>query len=462
LVTCLVPMVVTALVVSYHATTAPPWRDEFATWSAATRTLPEMLELGRNIDGVNLPYYLFMHVWIAWFGDSVLSLRLPSVVAMTATAGVVALLARRTFSNRAGLFAGLLFAAVPAVSRYAEEARVYAFAVFFSALSTLVLMLALDRPRWWRWLAYSVSVLLLGGAHLIALLVLPAHAAAVIAACRRTGRQRAWWWLASAAVAIGALLPLALIGTSERGTQLSWLSKAGPSQLVEIIGAIFLSGLVGGAVAGLAALALRRDGVYPTRGTGWVPALWLGVLFPIGLLFAVDQFVTPVFLARYLLIVVTLLCVLAGRPLAELRVPVALAVIVLIGAMGLPAQLSFRRTHSRYDYRAAAALVRAKAQPGDAIIYAPRGGWQFTDIALRYYLRQDAPRDVLLKSDEVQNGSFWATESPDPAASLTGATRVWALSADKLMPQERVALRSYRELGRWRVSGFTLVLFERR
>jgi mannosyltransferase len=87
LLTWLVPIAVTATVVSFHATTAPPWRDEFATWSAATRTLPQIVELGRHIDAVTVPHYVFMHVWIAWFGDSVLSLRLPSLMAMTGTAG---------------------------------------------------------------------------------------------------------------------------------------------------------------------------------------------------------------------------------------------------------------------------------------------------------------------------------------------------------------------------------------
>jgi mannosyltransferase len=284
----------------------------------------------------------------------------------------------------------------------------------------------------------------------------------VIGACRRTGRRRAWWWLASTMVALAALTPLALIGMAEHGAQLSWLSAAPPSELVEIIGSIFMSGLVGGAVAGLAVLAFRRDGEFPARGTGWVPALWLGVLLPIGTLFAVDQLARPIFLARYLLIVVPLLSVLAARALAELRMPVALVAIVLIGGMGLPTQVSLRRTHSGYDYRAAAAVVRQNARPGDAIIYAPRDGWQFTDIALRYYLRDTAPRDVLLKSDEVQNASLWATECADPAVCLARTDRVWAVGADSLTPLERVALRPYREVGRWHVSGFTLVLFERR
>src|SRR3954451_9647205 len=61
-----VPAVVTALVVGYQAGRPDPWRDEFASWSAATRTVPEIVALGRHIDGVIVPYYLFLHVWIGW------------------------------------------------------------------------------------------------------------------------------------------------------------------------------------------------------------------------------------------------------------------------------------------------------------------------------------------------------------------------------------------------------------
>src|SRR4051812_31246641 len=109
--------------VSYEAARPQPWRDEIASWSAATRTVPEILELGRHIDGVLVPYYLFLHFWIGRFGDSVESMRMPSMIAMTATAAACALLGRRLFGNKAGLLAGLLFAVVPAVSRYGQEIR---------------------------------------------------------------------------------------------------------------------------------------------------------------------------------------------------------------------------------------------------------------------------------------------------------------------------------------------------
>src|SRR5690242_12389581 len=62
----LVPAVTAAFVVTYRAADPAPWRDEFATWSVATRTVGQIFALGRHIDGVLVPYYLFLHAWIGW------------------------------------------------------------------------------------------------------------------------------------------------------------------------------------------------------------------------------------------------------------------------------------------------------------------------------------------------------------------------------------------------------------
>ncbi|MET0422783.1 MAG: hypothetical protein ABW046_02840, partial [Actinoplanes sp.] len=100
--TWVAPVTTAAVIVSFQAARPDPWRDELASWSAAIRTVPEILELGRHIDGVLVPYYLLLHYWIGWFGDSPVALRTPSMLAMTATAGVVALLARRFWGDTAG------------------------------------------------------------------------------------------------------------------------------------------------------------------------------------------------------------------------------------------------------------------------------------------------------------------------------------------------------------------------
>jgi mannosyltransferase len=455
----LLPAATAAFVVAYRAAEPVPWRDEFATFSAATRTVGQIVALGRHIDAVLVPYYLFLHAWIGLFGDSMTALRVPSIVAMTLTAGLVALLGRRFWGNTAGLLGGLLFAALPVVSRYGQEARGYAVAVLFTTLATLLLVVALERSRWWTWSGYGLVVALMGLSHLLTLLILAGHLVVVAAETGRHGRLRALWWLVAAAAGAAVVLPLTARGLGQQAVQLDWLSKAGPGTLASLPDTIFEAPVLGGAVPGLAVAALRRG------RARWAALLWVAVLLPVGLLYAYDQLIAPIFVGRYLLFCVPLLCALAGAGLLALRLPIALVVLVALAAIGLPTQQSIRREHSPWDYRAAAEVIRRNAAPGDGIIYAPRDGWQLVDVGLKYYLRDHAPRDVLLASGETANASLWATECACPVDTR----RVWVVVADNIAPEvtdqlsyaETAALRPYAKLVMWRVEGFTITLYVR-
>jgi len=117
-----------------------------------------------QIDAVLGIYYFGLHLWMAVFGDSATAMRLPSVIAMAAAAAVVSLIGRRLGGGVAGLASGLIFAVIPSVSRYAQEARPYAFATFFAALATLMFLRAMERPRWSNWIIYAVVLAAAGAA----------------------------------------------------------------------------------------------------------------------------------------------------------------------------------------------------------------------------------------------------------------------------------------------------------
>jgi mannosyltransferase len=89
------PVVVTAALGLLDIGVPQLWRDELASWSAATRTLPQLWAMVHSIDAVLGLYYLGLHLWMVVFGDSATAMRLPSVIAMAAAAGVVALIGRR-------------------------------------------------------------------------------------------------------------------------------------------------------------------------------------------------------------------------------------------------------------------------------------------------------------------------------------------------------------------------------
>ena len=61
-VTWAAPVVVTAALGLFEIGVPQLWRDELASWSAASRTLPQLWAMVHNIDAVLGVYYLGLHL----------------------------------------------------------------------------------------------------------------------------------------------------------------------------------------------------------------------------------------------------------------------------------------------------------------------------------------------------------------------------------------------------------------
>ncbi len=124
----LAPALLTFALGCWRARRPALWADELATWSAVRLSWSQLWQLLGQVDATVGPYYAALKLWTDLAGTGNLALRLPSVLAMAGAAGLVTVLGTRLSggSRRTGLLAGLLFAVVPAASRYAQEARPYA------------------------------------------------------------------------------------------------------------------------------------------------------------------------------------------------------------------------------------------------------------------------------------------------------------------------------------------------
>ena len=131
--------------------------DELSTyWISATHGLGDVLALlyssGKIHHAEITPPLSFLASWLTTrVGKSPELLRLPALIAGTATIPLVYLLGLRTVGRRAALLASALTALSPFMIYYSAEARAYGLLMFFVAGSTLSLLLALDtgRRRWW-------------------------------------------------------------------------------------------------------------------------------------------------------------------------------------------------------------------------------------------------------------------------------------------------------------------------
>ncbi|MGW7267272.1 glycosyltransferase family 39 protein [Streptomyces sp. NPDC054842] len=205
------------------------WRDEAVTFQVARRSVPQIWHLLHEVDAVHGLYYLLMHPVLAVHPGEV-PLRLPSVCAAAAAAGLVAALGSRLCRPRVGLWAGLLYAAAPAVGHYAQEGRSYAMVAAGAAWATLLLVRAVTAPprpaeagaraRVGGWWGYGAVVAVTCLLHELAVLLLLAHAA-TLARARVPGRI---WrgWLCAAGAALAVLLPLALVSHGQ-AAQVAWL-----------------------------------------------------------------------------------------------------------------------------------------------------------------------------------------------------------------------------------------------
>ncbi|MGH4029036.1 glycosyltransferase family 39 protein [Actinomycetota bacterium Odt1-20B] len=237
------------------------WRDEAATWQAAHRSVPELWQMTAHVDVVHGLYYLFMHAVFAVFGDGLGSLRLPSVLAMSGAAGLVADLGARLAGRWVGLAAGLSFALMPAVQEYAQEGRPYALVTLFVALSCRLLVAAVDRPGPGRWTAYGATVLTAALLNWFSLLVLCAHGVTV-ALARPARRIVGHWSVAASAAALGAL-PL-VAASRDQAAQIAWIPGAGAGT---VVGVVVMLG-AGGGCAWFAGAGARGDAALRGRAGG--------------------------------------------------------------------------------------------------------------------------------------------------------------------------------------------------
>lgn len=433
--------VVAAAVASVRLTRRQLWYDEYATWFVTTLSWSDFRRLLGNIDIVHGLYYLVMRQWTALSGDSPLALRAPSIVGVAVAAGAVVLLGRRLCGTLTGLAAGLVYAAIPAVSRFGQEARSYAWVTALAVLCTIAFLRALERPRWPRWLLYGGCLLVLVHLHVVAALLLPTHALLAVGLARRGSPPRTLWrWALVAAVTAVLTAPMLYEASGQTG-QVAWIP--GDAHAVRQ----YLPNLFGspGVAWVLVPLGLLGAAVLWYTNRALLPALLGWAVLPPVVCY-VSYPVVHLFLAKYVLFTLPAWALLAAIsvtvPLAGLRrwmlpfdVGVLLAVVLAgVAVVGLDAQAEIRgpRVIGQPDFRSAAEVIDARFRPGDGVAYAGFNTLGQPRQPLEYELKRSQPRDVFAAGRPGSHGRYGAPECADPAPCLGDTPRIWLLANSRL------------------------------
>ncbi|MFF5175475.1 glycosyltransferase family 39 protein [Micromonospora sp. NPDC000089] len=435
------------------------WNDELVTWHATSLSLEQFRMLIGNIDLVHACYYLIMSGFTALAGDSTVALRLPSVIAIGLTAGLVTLIGRRLFDTGVGVLGGLLLALLPTVSRYAQEARSYALVTLAATAATWLYLRLLDRPSRARGWAYGAVLVLVGWLHFVALLVAAAH----LLHLWRAGAdaERRWRWAASVGIAGLFVLPLLILGSRQSG-QISWVENDGDAVLK------FLENLAGTTPA-LAVLVVLAGLASATAGAHRPAVLMLLVW---ALLPPVAGYLTfawlHLFLARYFLFTLPAWALLAAFGVCQVarlvtrdRLPAAwlLGALLLPGLVWqvAPAQQKVRSNEAdgQPRYLDAVRYLGERVRPGDGVAYNDGFGGS-SDVARKaigYGLRDRLePRDVFVAVPARETGWLTARECRDPVVCLGDTRRLWLVETGHLndslagLPPAREALLRQRFL----------------
>ena len=480
-----VPAVAELVIGGYRLGGPAMWRDEAYTIDASTRSVSDIFALLRNVDAVHGLYYLLMHFVIALLGTSEQAIRLPSLAAAMMAASLTAVLGRRLARTAAlpapwftGMLAGVLLAALPQTTYYAQDARPYALATLFAVTATYLLVRAVadDRLRWWA--AYGAALAATGLFSLFALLLVGAHGLTMLTV---RARVRLWRWLAVVAATALVLSPVVYYGYLQRGAE-GWLSTPGPHAVVKLVISFAGSKALVPLVAAIALCGViagwRRRGAGELTLTA-VALPWL--LLPAVFLLAVSQ-IHPVYNGRYVAFSVPALALLlaaglswlakvaARSPLATINAALAwlpsILIIVLIGALLSGPQRTIRLPGSRPDnLRQVTAIIAAHERPGDAVLYVPSKvrTIKYADVAVWGRLR-----DIALARSPAASATLAGIQASPAllAQRFTTVSRVWIITWDTpshppTSPAELRLVRAMHLIGRWQVHSIVLRLYSK-
>jgi 4-amino-4-deoxy-L-arabinose transferase-like glycosyltransferase len=358
----LVILSIAAILRFHHLERRSIWLDEGMSIGMARLSFRGMFQASMHREINMALYYLLLKPWLT-IGRSEAWIRGLSVLFGCATVIAVFWLGRRLFGIRAGLCAALLLAVNTIHIQYSQEARGYALAGLLVTASAISLVKAVEHRsgRGWAW--YAIWSALAVYAHLYAMLVVISQ----------------WIWLAASRTrrnqGFGAmrfvcylLIPAATAVLKIGPTPISWLPSLSRTTLVHTLVEFGGAGPIGlclllAASAIAVVSSLRSPG--ELRAATLLIAAWLILPF---LIVMIGSTFHPMLIARYMMVCVPGLVLLAGSGLARLPRSGTVGGLTLI--CGLSLWTAHRSPGLAFDdWRSATNFLLSHAGPGDAALF---------------------------------------------------------------------------------------------
>jgi Dolichyl-phosphate-mannose-protein mannosyltransferase len=393
LIAIAIPVLVGALLCALELNTRSLWLDEGATFAITSQHGAALWHGIKNDGGNMLLYYLLIHAVGALFGHAAWVMRLPSLLAIAATGGLVAAIGLRLLSDRRQAVAGGLLTVIslPLVF-WGQDARGYALMLALATASMLAFIVMLDgspsRAAPLAFVLTTVAALYVG--YDAGLLILVQLAALPLF------RERVRLVIGSLVVVALLCIPLLILALERGSGQLFWVPPLSGSVLGQTTMTLLSAGMppnfhenagsvVTEIVSGLLMIAAVTLAV---RADRWLRLLVAWLLIPAAVGFAVSAAGKPIELARCSILLMPALSLLLVWLLARATLPRGAGVAtfaVLIALRVLQIVPSYGTSPEDWKAATSAVLTSMASQPA-CIAFYPQDGREVFD----YYLERSA------------------------------------------------------------------------
>ncbi len=353
------------------------WYDEAATISASySRSLAQLWQMMGTVDAVHGLYYLLMHGWFSIFGPTEFFSRVPSALAVGATAAALVVLGKQLSSRTVALSAGVICGVLPRATWAGIEARPYALSMMIAAWSTVLLVHAVRRDSEWVWLLYGVAMVTSILLDVYLALMFVAHA--VFLCVYRPGRKVGVRFAITAVCSCLAVAPFVRLAVGQ-AHQIVWISPVGRRTVEDVAvqqyferSPLFL--IVSACVVATAVILwcfTSAQLAEPDRQLLGLATAWL--IVPTALILGYSALVHPIYTPRYLCFTAPAMALVLGVCAGALAVRAwtAAAVLAVFALAAAPNYLLVQRSpYAKYgmDYSQVADLIEQKAAPGDCLM----------------------------------------------------------------------------------------------
>lgn len=411
------------------------WFDEATSIVIAhSKTFPEFIQRVRLYDLVPPLYVGLLHFWIKFFGDSIVSVRLPSVIFGVVTVVLIYFFGKKLFGQMTGTIAAIFATFSPFLIIYSQEAKSYSLFAFLSVLSFYVFFQAAEKKNFFWWSLYTVCSILLLYTHIYATFVIFAQVASLMARIfmRRNSFKDGVSVIFCLIIIFLAFTPwLVYLKQSIQTVQKDfWIPQITSLSLGETLNeyAPFVSVML----FGLFWLSFFKIKNKHEKGNSFLrwnlswkithekTALFLWFLFPLLLPALISLVFRPVYQTRYTIPASLAFFLLAAYGMSSLKKPIAVGLLVIYVAVSCLVTWSFFNKVEKHPWRSFITYLAPQLKAGDIIAYTTYEDLPFTyaknhlDCLLPKILTVNADVSNLEKVVSRRN-RIWVIKTPLPS-----------------------------------------------